>query len=304
MDCDVGTDDAIAITAALFTEDAEVVAVTAVFGNTFVERTARNALNLVRHLGSSVPVAVGASAPLKDRGNIKPDVSHGESGLGTVTLPDCGGSFHSLNAPAAIYEAAVKASGELEIIATAPLTNIAMAFLLYPELPSMIRGLYIMGGAIDGGNMTRTAEFNTWNDPEAARIAFSSGAPCFMTGLDVTRNTILNEDDARAVRGVGTKAALVVADILDFMFARRDAGGEDAIMHDALAAASALCPGCVEFREYYVDAECEGRYTFGHTFVDTRGRTGNKPNVNVAVASSLPTFKRWLLECIERSARV
>lgn len=301
MDCDVGTDDAIAIAAALFAEDAEVAAVTAVFGNTFVERTSRNALNLVRYLGFDIPVSVGASAPLKARVPLKPDVSHGESGLGAVALPDCGCTFSPLNAPAAIYDAAVNASGELEIIATGPLTNIAAAFLLYPKLPPMIRGLYIMGGATDGGNMTRTAEFNIWSDPEAARIVFSSGAPCFMTCLDVTRRAALNEDDARLIRSAGTRAARLTADILDFMFERRDAGGEDALMHDALAAAAALCPGCVEFREYYVDAECEGRYTFGHTFVDTGGVTGNKPNVNVAVGSSLPMFKKWLLKCMERS---
>ena len=302
VDCDTGTDDAIAIVAALYANEIDVVAFTTVDGNVALKYTSRNTLNLVRHLGFSTPVSVGAAAPLKRHiAEHIPDGTHGATGLGVVTLPETSASFYEKNAVETIRDEAKKAGGELEIAAIGPLTNIAIALMLYPEIAGQIKHLWIMGGAVVGGNVNNTAEFNIWADPEAGRTVFASGIPITMVGLDVTEKAILNEDDAAALRKMNTTGANVVADILDFMFVRRDAGGEDALMHDALALAAALCPDCLTCSAFYVDVECEGTYTYGHTMVDLHGHMKKKANANVALRLDLPKFKAWILGCIGNS---
>jgi pyrimidine-specific ribonucleoside hydrolase len=301
IDCDTGTDDAIAIVAALYSPDMELVALTTVDGNVALEYTSRNTLNLVHYLGFNTPVAVGAASQLKHHVTHKPSGTHGMQGLGSVYLPEMNAQFYQKNAIDTIYDEAMKAHGELEIVAIGPLTNIAIAFMMYPELKTMIKHLYIMGGAAFGGNIHTTAEFNIWKDPEAGRIVFASGVPCTMVGLDVTEQAILDESDAEKCRALKSPAGDFVADILDFMFVRRDSGGEDALMHDALALAAALAPECLHCEQYFVDVECEGTYTFGHTYVDVYNRLKREPNVNVAMGLDLEAFRTWLHACLEHS---
>ncbi len=304
IDCDTGTDDAIALVAGLYADNAEVVGVTAVNGNVALKYTSRNTLNLVRYLGfNDIPVAKGAVSPLKPHSIHFADGTHGATGLGCITLPDTDMPLSEKNAVDLIYSCAVAAKGELEIVAVGPLTNIAIALILYPELTGLVKHLYIMGGAIRGGNMSATAEFNIWVDPEAAKYTFASGIPITMVGLDVTERCILNEEDAKAMRALGTKAGLLVADILDFMLDRVKKGGEDAMMHDALALGSALCSDCVKTHSYFVDVECEGTYTYGHTMVDYYQRCNREPNAEVAYDLDLPLFKKWLLACVKNSVK-
>jgi pyrimidine-specific ribonucleoside hydrolase len=303
IDCDTGTDDAIALVAALYDKNAEVVGLTAVNGNVALKYTARNTLNLARYLGfDDIPVAKGADTPLRPHSVHFGDGTHGATGLGCVTLPDTDKPFYGRSAVELIREQAEAAKGELEIVAVGPLTDIAIAFILYPEIKKLIKHLYIMGGAMVGGNMSPTAEFNIWVDPEAARYTFLSGVPITMVGLDVTTRAIMNADDSAAIRKVGTKAATVVADILDFMLDRFKKGGEDALMHDALALGSALCPECVKTHPYFVDVECEGTYTFGHTMVDRENMLHREPTAEVAYDLDLPAFKKWLYNNIKNSA--
>lgn len=304
IDCDTGTDDAIAIVAALYAGEIEVKAITTVTGNVSVKYTSENTLNLTRYLGFHMPVAVGAWEPLKLHAELSyAESTHGKQGLGTVALPESRDEFAPENAVELIYHQAEAADGELEILATGPLTNIAIALLLHPSLKKLIKHLWIMGGAVIGGNVTPTAEFNIWCDPEAARIVLRSGIPCTLVGLDVTTKAVLTKEDIRAMRSLQTKAGDVVADLLEFMDRRHEKGGEDLLMHDALALAAALCPSCMKYRDYYVDVECEGTYTYGHTEMDVRLKTGKKPNASVAVDIDLPAFRSWLYRTIAASKK-
>ena len=299
IDCDTGTDDAIAIVAGLYTNDCDVVALTTVNGNVCVKHTAQNTLDLVHLLGLDTPVAVGSSLPLKPRGTYESDGTHGATGLGDVILPHTDAEYYEKDAVCTILEQAEKYRGELEIVAIGPLTNLAIAFIMYPQLKGLIKHMWIMGGAVVSGNVNTTGEFNIWVDPEAARLVFGFGIPFTMVGLGVTEKAILNEEDEARIRLIGNPGAILVADLLRFMFKRRDEGGEDAMMHDALALAAALDPECLVCKDYFVDVECEGAYTFGHTSVDLRGRSGKAPNAKIAMEVDLPRFKNWLYECIQ-----
>lgn len=300
IDCDTGTDDAIAIIAAFGCRDIEVRALTSVNGNVCEAYTSENNRNIVEYLGVQAEVAHGARIPFFSRGDYY-DTTHGTTGLGDVLLPEAKQvRFSKEAAPELIRRIAEEEDGKLELLVIGPMTNIAIAISLYPELREKIRHIWFMGGAVRGGNVTTTAEFNIWVDPVAAKLVIASGIPMTMVGLDVTLKAALNREDEADIRSCGKKGAVLAADILDFMFRRLEKGGEDALMHDALALAAAACPECLVCRDYFVDVECDGEYTAGHTAVDVRGRSGKAPNVSVAMELDLGIFKKWLKESIKQ----
>jgi pyrimidine-specific ribonucleoside hydrolase/non-specific riboncleoside hydrolase len=305
IDCDTGTDDAIAILAALYSPQIDVKAITSVNGNVAEKYTSQNNLNLVEYLGKSIPVAHGAVRPLL--GGVldtegAPD-THGKTGLGTIELPTASRTqFDPRVADQLIYETAVECKGELELLVVGPMTNIAIALCNHGDLAGLIKHIWFMGGACQGGNVLPTAEFNIWADALAGHIVTQSGIPMTMVGLDVTLKAVMTEEDIAQLRGVGTKACTLAADLLDFMVRRRDAGGEDLVMHDALALGAALCPECLTCVDAFVDVEYSGTYTMGHTFSDAGRRfPAGKPNASVALDIDVPMFRKWLVETISRS---
>ena len=300
IDCDTGTDDAIAIIAALCSPQVEVKAITSVNGNVAEVYTSRNNLDLMDYLDQDIPVSRGAVRPLMGGAldtEGAPD-THGKTGLGGIKLPTSQRAFDPRVADQVIYETAVACKGELELLVIGPMTNVAIALCNHLDLAPLIKHIWFMGGAYQGGNVLPTAEFNIWADALAGHIVTQSGIPMTMVGLDVTLKAVMTEEDIADLRKAGTKAANLTADLLDFMVARRDRGGEDLVMHDALAFAAAVYPECLSCKDCYIDVECAGEYTLGHTFADVRGRTGKKPNASVALDIDVPKFRRWLVETI------
>ena len=301
IDCDTGTDDAIALMAALYSPEIEVLAITSVNGNVAHRFTSQNNLNLIEYLDADIMVARGAEKPLYLRAREFGD-THGPTGFGDIDLPTASRSqFAKENAIEVIRRNAYERKGELELLVIGPMTNIAIALSLYPELARQIKYIWFMGGAVKGGNVSAAAEFNIWVDPVAARLVLASGIPCTMVGLDVTELAVMNRQDADVIRSMGTKAAVLTADILEYMFRRKEKGGEDALMHDALALAAALCPQCLVGKDYFVDVECTDSCMAGHTAVDLKNRLRRQPNVNVAMELHLDLFKEWLIGCIGNS---
>lgn len=295
IDCDTGTDDAIALIAALNSPEIEIAAITSVNGNVAHRYTSQNNLNLIEYLGAGVTVAKGAERPLFFRPPYYGD-THGSTGLGDVILPVAAAStFAEENGIQIIHRKANELAGELELLVIGPMTNIAIALSLYPDITRKIKHIWFMGGAVRGGNVSTTAEFNIWVDPVAAKSVLASGIPCTMVGLDVTELAILNHQDAEKLRHTGTKGAVLTADLLEYMFRRHQLGGEAAMMHDALALAAALYPRCLKFEDYFVDVECTDTYTVGHTAVDVQNKLKRRPNVRVAMEIDVSLFKEWLI---------
>ena len=296
IDCDTGTDDAIAILAMAGAEDIEVLGITSVNGNVTENHVSANNLNLCEYIGLDVPVSRGAWLPLYSGYHNSIDMTHGATGLGTIVLPEAKNhSFDPRIASRFLYEMAMACKGELELLVTGPMTNIALAIIQYPDFCVNIRHLYFMGGAVYGGNVSTNAEFNIWADPEAAHVVMESGIPLTMVGLDVTLKAIMTREDVEALRKRNSVRSNLAADLLDFMFERYARGGEDVIMHDALAAAAALFPSCMEYENYWMDVERSGDYTRGHTFADIRGWQGKEPNVRCAMKLDCDSFRAWLV---------
>lgn len=316
VDVDTGIDDAFALLYACAETQTPLVGVSTVVGNVSLANATRNTRAVLALAGrADVSVHPGAAMPLAPEPNDARAV-HGETGLGYASLPDAAEPADLVHAVDAVIAAAHAHAGRLILVATGPLTNIALAAMREPELPRLVKRFVIMGGAyLGGGNVTPSAEFNIWHDPEAARIVFRAfggpgGASVIAIGLDVTRKTTIDGDDlgALAARCGQTPRALALMRFLEdsarFYFERmeRQTGRRFLIMHDPLALAVALDPTLVETRRAAVDVETAGRLTSGATVVDWENRWGRLANTEVAVSVDAERFRANFFEAMVRLA--
>ncbi len=294
IDTDPGLDDAAALFIAFGSPVLDIKAVTTVAGNQTLHKVTENAKRILGFLKSPTRLAVGASSPLIRDLETAPDV-HGDTGLGTVVFPSSSIELDEKNAYEVIYEEAVKANGELEILALGPLTNIAMTMLIYPKIKHMIKHITLMGGSCYIGNHTPSAEFNIFVDPEAAKIVFESGIPITMVGLDATHMAYIMPDEIDPIFETQNKYIQMLKHIIEDLARTSIEGGfKGAIMHDPLATASLIDPGVIDTREYHVAVETKGEYTRGKTVVDIYDVTGRKPNAHVAMDADRHRFIKVL----------
>ena len=209
MDCDPGIDDAMALAYAASRPDAfKILAVTTVAGNQELQKVTANALDLTAFYGLDTEVAAGMSQPLINKLAPATDY-HGENGLGNCVLP--GSEKQAVEEMAVFYIRRklmeLPENEKATLVCTAPLTNIAMLLKLFPEVISRICEIIFMGGSASGGNVTASAEFNIYADPEAAKIVFGSGVPLVMCGLDVTEKCVLTASQIAKLAQSGNKIA-------------------------------------------------------------------------------------------------
>jgi pyrimidine-specific ribonucleoside hydrolase len=286
LDCDPGHDDALAIVLALARPELRLLAITTVAGNAALDRTTRNALRVLTLLErTDVPVAAGADRPLVREPWVPVDV-HGDSGLDGADLPEPTVAPVAVSA-VELMSALLRATREpVTLVATGPLTNIALFLRAAPGLHSHIAEISIMGGSLGAGNTTAAAEFNAWADPEAAAIVFGSGIPIRMAGLDVTHQALVLPDDIARLDGLGSRAGRVFADLMRFFaIHHRDRyGWEGPPIHDAVAVAWLAEPDLVTAKRLHVDIETAGIHTRGRTVADPEGLTGRPANATVGLS--------------------
>lgn len=247
LDVDTGVDDAMAIALALKLEGHELRAVTTVAGNVPLAHTTANTLRVLEWLGrSDVPVYRGMSAPLALPLYTAGEV-HGNDGIGGWALPEPGVAVQPLTAPEAIVRFAREHAGRAVFAFVGPLTNLAVALLLEPELPQMVSRLVIMGGAFFGrGNVTPEAEFNIFVDPDAAALVASAGFNATWIGLDVTHQTALDRASWQELEGSADPGGTLIREVCRRAFERR--GRPEVYLHDPLAVAVVEDPTLVELR--------------------------------------------------------
>ncbi|KUL38479.1 nucleoside hydrolase [Streptomyces sp. NRRL F-4489] len=312
MDCDTGIDDAVALLYLCLTPGVELRAVTTVAGNTSAERAARNTLQVLEVAGrTDIPVAAGAGATL--RGETRPEAAfvHGEGGLGGVALPAPTAALDPRHAADLIIDTARAAGGDLEILATAPLTNLALALRKEPRLPELVRRVTVMGGAVHHpGNISPVAEANIGNDPEAAALVLAAGWDLTLVPLDVTMRENLTEAHRQRLLAAGSPVARLAGEILDFYFAFHEETAlpfRGSALHDPLAAgiaAGEVVPVSAPRLSVTVDtAEGAAR---GALVADTRGMYLGypaQPGANATVVLETDrTFPELLVDRLCRGA--
>jgi purine nucleosidase len=284
IDTDVASDDAVALIMALRSPDVQVRAITTVAGNVEVQQASRNALYTAELCGADVPVFTGAKKPLA-RPHVSADWFHGKDGLGDRGYPPPRRSPEQKGAIEAIIDTVMAHPG-LVIVTLGPLTNIALALQREPGIAARVSRCVVMGGApCCEGNVTPTAEYNIWCDPEAARIVARSGLPVELVGWHLCRGeAVLNRADIEQVLKLGTSIAKFAIECntraQEAYFVQT---GEQGIsLPDPVAMAIALDPSIVTSQsDHFLDVEIDSELTRGMTAVDRLNVSHDERNRNV-----------------------
>lgn len=300
LDCDTGVDDAMAILYGLLAPEIDVVAIGTVWGNTWVETCTQNTLRILEIVDRRhVPVAEGAGKPLVGPKWQLGDGVHGADGQGNTNLPPPRLGPTGEPATAQIVRLAHRYPGELTLVPTGPLTNVATALAIDPSIARLYREVVLMGGAfLVPGNASRVCEANIWHDPEAAQMVFEAGWPVTAVGLDVTLKTMLDQSRLDRLRDSGTPAGRHIHRITDYYLTRYEArlGVRECAMHDALALAVAADRSLVlNASRARVDVELTGTYTRGMTVADLRPwAPAEQANASVVLGVDSARFlERW-----------
>jgi purine nucleosidase len=291
FDTDPGVDDAMALLLALKSPEIDVVGLTTVFGNTHIEGTTRNALNLLNLAGrADIPVARGAGVPLVQTPGLLGEFVHGPDGMGGI-------GWDAVNNPAQhedprsaaqfIVETVMAQPGEITLVPVGPLTNIALALQLEPRIVDNVKRVVLMGGTIGKpGNVSPTAEANIHNDAHAAAKVFGASWDLTMIGLDVTEATLIDEaffDDLRRSRNpFGQFIAKIVPFYQRFHAAAYGYENGTTNTHDPSAIMYLIDPTLFKLRQYSVQVPVDG-VTAGSIIADRRGTFFTTPKVGCAM---------------------
>ncbi|KAF8061292.1 iunH [Scenedesmus sp. PABB004] len=317
LDCDPGHDDAMAIMLAGHSPALELLGVSTVASNQSVDKTTRNALDVLHWVGlGHVGVAMGQARPLLRPILLCPEI-HGDSGLdgpaGGPLLPHCGraplpGKGVTLMAEAIARSAAAAPRGapRVQLICTGALTNAALLLLLHPELVELI-DVTIMGGALGLGNTGAVAEFNIQVDPEAAKVVFESGVRLTMVPLEVTHTALVSGAVLQRIAAPPTPFRALVGQLLTFFEGTyRDVFGFDAgpPLHDPCAVAAVIAPELFEFETMRVDIETTSPLSAGQTVCDVRHVSKAPRNCRVARRMDVAAFWELMLAAVDAADAV
>ncbi len=282
IDTDPGQDDAVAIMLALASSELKVLGITTVAGNVPLELTERNALMICEAAGfPNVPVFRGNAEPLK-RKLITAEHVHGKTGLDGMKLFEPTIQLQSTSAVDFIINTIRKHnSNTITLCPLGPLTNIAEALTKAPDIAARIQQIVLMGGAyFEVGNVTPTAEFNIFVDPEAAHIVFRSGVPITVLPLDVTHKVLLTDERILRIASIGNQMGREVANMASFFerFDKEKYGSNGAPLHDPTVIAYLLYPEIFSGRFINVEIETQSELTRGMTVADWWGVTDRVAN--------------------------
>ncbi|MHB2169812.1 nucleoside hydrolase [Alsobacter sp. R-9] len=283
IDTDPGQDDAVAILLALASpEDLDVLGIVAVAGNVPLPRTLLNARRIVELAGRrDVPVFSGCPRPMM-RPLVTAEHVHGPTGLDGPHLPEATLPVQPQHGVDFLVETLMKAEPSSVTVCTlGPLTNLAMALVKEPGIVRGIDRIVAMAGAyFEVGNITPTAEFNVYVDPEAAATVMACGVPIVLAPLDLTHKVLVTPERLKRIRALDNPAARAVAEMVSFSerFDREKYGWDGAPLHDPCVIASLLKPDLFQGRDINVEIETQSPLTRGMTVADWWRVTGRKPN--------------------------
>lgn len=321
IDCDTGSDDAIAVMMAILSEKIDLVGICTVAGNKALNFTTENTLAVVEALNSDVKVYAGCKESMvtkllpsrrgkytgftgvKDEGGIEPKITyhHDHLPLPTPTI-----KAEKQNAVCWLVETLLEAKEKITMVITGPMTNLAMALRIEPKIADNIKEIVFMGGGFKVFNATRCAEFNIWADPEAAQIVLTSGIKCTMVPLDATHKANFDYADCKRLRAMNNMVTDAVAKMIEQRIEAYDAYQPQAVLgsapiHDALALGYILEPKVLEnINLMRVDVDFSGGMADGQTICDTRAYPDDKRNCYVALDANNDLFHQLVFSLLER----
>lgn len=288
IDTDPGTDDAIALIAALNSPELDIAGLTTVTGNASLRDATRNALGLLMSLRNfDIRVHIGAEKPLTGEFALA-EHYHGPGGM-TIELPESVEMLSAIAADRYISTSAANFDEPITIIALGPLTNVSVAIRQHPEIKHRIKEIFVMGGAVEvGGNITPYAEFNIYDDPRAANVVFDSGIPITLVGLDVCERVAFGiaETDWKSGTSKGERLA---ARIIEGWFEIHPEY-DKYVLCDPLTVAAAIAPDLLTYRSARVTVDEEGERK-GRTRADYEGT-----EVKVAVDVDVQRARQLILD--------
>lgn len=291
LDCDPGHDDAIAILLLGSKKYFNVLGVTTTCGNQTIEKTTKNALNVISYLGLNYKVYMGATRPLK-REAVICDAIHGESGLDGFTFPKHDLKPEKMDASTFMVKAIKESKEKVTVITTGPMTNLALAILKDKDIVNNIEKIVLMGGSIGAGNVTPAAEFNINCDAEAADICFRSGAPIYMIGLDVTRKVLVTKDIIERMDKIKTKGSIMFTSLMKFFneTQKKVFNLDGGPLHDPVTIASLIDEKLVHFEYVNTEIDTVSSSSYGRTNCDIPGYLGKPKNSYVATKIDVNRF--------------
>ncbi len=316
LDCDPGHDDAIAMLIAAGNPNIELLGITTVAGNQTLPKVTRNALSVCTAAGISVPVAAGAAGPLVQQQVIAGDV-HGVSGLDGPHLPEPTVELDPRHAAQFIVETVMAQPAKtVHLVPVGPLTNVALAMRLEPQIVDRVKSVMLMGGAYTRGNTTPTSEFNVFADPEAAAAVFAADWDVTMVGLDLTHQALAKQELQDRVRAIGGELSTMVLDIWEFITSTYWEMYEfpHPPVHDAVCVAAIADPSIIHCERAFVAVELTGQWTRGMTVANFAegvagmhhawsGLAEHAPNTNVAITLDWDKFADIIIDAVATLSR-
>lgn len=311
LDVDTGNDDAVALIMAAMHPDIELLGCTTVVGNLTLEQTTDNTLRVLHAIGrSEIEVHAGlarrfAPSPYPPAANPTEGMFHQDA----LPVGVAGLMPRSWRGVEWLIETLRGASHPITLIQVAPLTNLAAALTVAPDVIGMVDEVILMGGSSGAGNRTPAAEFNIYSDAVAADVVFRAGVECLTVApLDATHEVLVSRDDLRRYGELGTSAGQVVSDVTEFYidsYRATDPHGMGALLsaplHDALCIAYAIDPAVLELTDVAVHVETVSRQNYGRTTIEfLDDRSGTVGNARFAVHADSDRFHRILDECLKR----
>lgn len=298
FDTDPGIDDAFALSFLNKSDIFDVKMLSSVAGNVKLVHTTRNLQGLAKAMDWEIPIYKGLEKPILGK-QILAEGFHGKNGLlGYVFKDEDLAKLENKSAISAMVKV-LEDNEKTLIIAVGPLTNIASLLLARPDLKEKIKEISIMGGAIGMGNVTPTAEFNIFADPEAAAIVFASGIKINMLGLNVTTKTSYDIDMHSEFKNSDKKINEILSAVMDIRIDQ--AGAEEnytTFMHDTLAVMYHTNPEIFKSEMVHMDVETKGEFTRGMTVADLRAHSTAYKNINFVSDIDVEKFKKIFMDVL------
>ena len=299
LDCDPGHDDAIALLLACFSDDLELIGVTTCSGNQTVEKTTRNANNLLNYFKRrDIPLVKGNPTPIKRPSRICPEI-HGESGLDGFDFPKYKENYLDISACDFLIKTILENKG-VTVVTTGPMTNLGLAIKKEPKITQNIKEIVLMGGSTGEGNITKAAEFNILVDPEAADICFKSGVPMRMLGLNVTRKILVTDEVIEKAKRINTRGSDLFVKLMKvFNENQRNYFGLSAgPLHDPATIVSLINQNAFIFENMHVEIDTSESDTAGKTICSKNEAKNVKVAVEVNLKEYWKEIYKYLRKCL------